>query len=68
MIKNASGLLSKRWVPNLSKPEELRKRPPFVYSQLDLNQVKFDYEPDKDLIWAIADVIQKRRSSEDYLA
>ena len=68
MIKNASGLLSKRWVPNLSKPEELRKRPPFVYSQLDLNQVKFDYEPDKDLIWAIADVIQKRGSSEEYLA
>jgi len=39
-----------------------------VYSQLGLNQVKFDYERDKDLIWAIADVIQKRRSSEDYLA
>jgi len=52
----------------LSEPEELRKGPPFVYSQLGLNQVKFDYEPDKDLIWAIADVIQKRGSSEDYLA
>ena len=52
----------------LSEPEELRKGPPFVYSQLGLNQVKFDYEPDKDPIWAIADVIRKRRSSEDYLS
>jgi diadenosine tetraphosphate (Ap4A) HIT family hydrolase len=44
----------------LSEPEELRRGPPWVYSQRSINQTPFDAERDKELMERLAYEISRR--------
>jgi diadenosine tetraphosphate (Ap4A) HIT family hydrolase len=44
----------------LSEPEDLRKGPPWVYSERGINQVSFDVTRDRELMEQLSEAIRQR--------